>query len=260
MKALPIQCQVSYSGERQSYIPGLFHAHIERVPRVEATMRELPRRRISARVPGDRSWRNLQCALPLTLPPKGITPLMSKVLLIVERSASSRVSMPTNIELGEMLGRGRQSVAKAFDRLVALGRLRVDVKHGYRRVYVVGKGGITGWGEHRLGHAPFSKNPRGTVAPAPEAAPQRLGRGDGFALLGVRVTDEFVYRNAVTPRSIASSNIRECQYILSEGNGSCTTYCKQKTMSGKSWCPQHYSIVYGKKQHPDVVLDSEKNY
>jgi hypothetical protein len=152
--------------------------------------------------------------------------------------------MPTNIELGAMLGRCRQSVAKAFDRLVALGRLRVDAKHGYRRVYVVGKNWITAWGEHRLGHAPFSRRPKGSVPDAAELTPpQRLGRGDGFGFLGVPQLQDYSYRRIVTAPEPTIGPARECQFISGEDSYS-PDFCKIKALPGKSWCSFHYEVVY----------------
>jgi hypothetical protein len=155
--------------------------------------------------------------------------------------------MPTNQELGAILGRGRQSVAKAFDRLVALGRLRVDSKHGYRRVLVVGKAIITTWGEHRLGHAPYSKNAKGTVPVAlPVVVPQPIGRAGGFAFLGVARGHDFAFKQAILGSTAQTPVPRSCQYITSPDEAYWPEFCGAHTLSGKSWCLEHYSIVFRK--------------
>lgn len=253
MIALPIQCQAvtlisvdsSSLDPKKNDLQGSFFGIF--LPIVRLDHRRTRDGRISARRPSDRSWRRLQTALPLTLPPKTVTPLMQKVMEIVRRTAFARLPMPTNIELGEMLGRCRQSIAKAFDRLVALGRLRVDTRQGHRRVYVVSKRCITGWGEHRLGHAPFSKRPKGSEPPPAESLPPpRYGRAEGFGFLGIPQLQDYSYRRIVMAPEPSCSPARECQFIVNTDTYS-VQFCKAPSAAGKSWCAHHYGIVYSKK-------------
>jgi hypothetical protein len=194
-----------------------------------------------------RSWRSLQRTLPyLSLPAKVVTPLMGKIFDIVKRISSAKTPMPTNAEMAEMLGRGRQSIAKAFDKLVALGRLRVDQRHGFRRVYVVGQCSMTSWGEHRPGHAPFCKNPRGTppeqiIARQPA---ERIGRAQGFGLLGIPSYQRYAYEHAVLHSPLDAGPSRQCQWITSLETATHPTFCGARSSAGKSWCPGHLAEVF----------------
>ncbi len=164
---------------------------------------------------------------------------MEKIFSLLKRRAEARLAMPTNIEMGEMIGgRGRQSIAKALDKLEALRRIRVDTKRGARRVYIPSRGAMTGWGEHRLGHAPFCTNPRGSVSVEKPPAPQSIGRGEGFKILGVSYADQYGMQ-AVIFSGEAPPPARSCQFI--EGGGG---WCNKKSMAGKSWCQDHFVIVF----------------
>ena len=88
-----------------------------------------------------------------------ITPLMQRVERTLARHASAYSPMPNNPILGELAGgHGRSSAYRALRRLEKLGRIRVERKHGSRRVTVVATGQTTDWGNARKGH---SNGPRG---------------------------------------------------------------------------------------------------
>ncbi len=207
--------------------------------------RRKPRRTRKSRHTGARAVQVMQQSLPFPMPVKIVTPLMQKVLDIVIRTAAARLSMPTNADLSTVLGRGRQSVAKAFDRLVALGRLRIDVKKSYRRVYVVAKQSITGWGEHRPGHAPFCRRKRGEheldLTPPP---PRSIGRGEGFSFLGISRLDEYDYRAALGSAQAPVGAARFCQFVTSPDGSYYTRYCGERSVAGKSWCGAHLRVVF----------------
>lgn len=171
---------------------------------------------------------------------------MQRVLDLVKRTATAKLAMPTNIEMGKMLGnRGRQSVAKAFDKLVAIGKIRVDVRHGRRRVYVVGQRMMTGWGECRVGHAPYSKRPRGAVKEkiiVPE--PKQIGRAEGFFLLGIESFRQYEYRRQIIGSQNTEKSALKCQFIVSPEDSYIPVFCGDKSEPGHSWCAAHKKIVY----------------
>jgi hypothetical protein len=206
-------------------------------------------RRGGSRRAGSRNWRTLQGSLPFSsLPTKTVTPLMQKILDLVNRVSFSKGAMPTNAEMAEMLGKGRQSIAKAFNKLTAIGRLRVDQRHGFRRVYVVGAARMTTWGEHRPGHAPFCKNPRGSVpAQIIKCAPERIERAGGFWLLGIPSYQRYNYQQAVLNHNLDVSPARNCQWIISSDEAATPEFCNVRSVSGKSWCGDHLEKIYRKK-------------
>lgn len=243
MNAVALQSQLSKNTFLCDALVFTAHTDFEVLfPEVPTARRRKRRVSRQARHVRGRAWRRLQGRLPFSMPVKVVTPLMRKILHVVTRTATAKLPMPTNAELGEILGHGRQSVAKAFDRLVALGRVRVDVRTSYRRVYVVSKQIITGWGEHRPGHAPFSKHRRGELVL--DLAPRRLGRADGFSFLGIPSAEELSYRVAITGQKQEIAPARVCQFILSDATAYWPRFCGLDTIVGKSWCEGHYRGVF----------------
>jgi hypothetical protein len=170
---------------------------------------------------------------------------MGKIYDLLKRRAAARQPMPTNIEMGELIGgRGRQSIAKALDKLEAQRRIRVDNRRGSRRVYIPSIKEITGWGEHRLGHAPYCLNARGAPPARNVAAPKPVGRGEGFFLLGIYGSDEYSYKHAIFCDSGAVSASNKCQFINNDLENNGKTFCGKRSKPGKSWCDDHYSKVF----------------
>jgi hypothetical protein len=190
------------------------------------------------------NWRAAQLALPFTMPTKVVTPLMQMVFDVVKRVAAARSPMPSNIRLGEMLeGRGRQSVAKALNRLAVQRKISMEQSGGQRRVLVIALGHTTGWGDHRIGHAPYSRTSREEFKSRPEViAPRALSLGDGLTFLGINPAHETAFRAALTRPERGADSARSCQYMADDAG-----VCGDRSMPGKSWCGAHYKIVFGKR-------------
>lgn len=189
--------------------------------------------------------------LPATLPrpaasrrrPIVITPLMEQVEQIVCRVAAARHPMPGNPALGELAGgRGRQSAARTLDRLVALGRIRIEVQDGQRRVHAIVTGHVTGWGPFATGtHAPFSTNPKGT---APLPAPVRLD---------YKPVENTPFRYRSEPAKLVPTGpASTCQWPLWDDGRKATEtphFCDKPTVTDArgrrtSWCRGHFATVW----------------
>jgi len=92
-----------------------------------------------------------------------ITPMMAAVEAVVRRHAAASLEMPSNPVLGQLIGgKGRQTAWRALAKLVAAGRLLIEVKDGRRRVWVRDTGHHTDWGAYSVSpHAPYTVSKRG---------------------------------------------------------------------------------------------------
>jgi hypothetical protein len=182
-----------------------------------------------------------QIVLPLVTPKSVFTPLMAEVERILIRIAQVRGDMPNNPVLGQRAGgRGRSSVDRALRRLARIGRIRLEVEPGRRRVHLLAHDGlVTGWGEARPGHRPFCSRPKGTTAPivktrAPDSQPLPASAGTIPALASLAGMEW-------TPPAVAHGATRTCQWPM-WGDDERPTYrfCDAATARSDScWCEGH---------------------
>jgi hypothetical protein len=160
-------------------------------------------------------------------PSPAITPLMLRIETVITRLAATRQAMPGFAALAERAAaQGRQSAAKAFDRLVAIGRLAIEARPGERRIVVVISGERTAWAPWSPGHRPFSAHARGQP---PALRPRRPDyRPDG--------SSQFRYKTEVVAL-VPTFPARTCQNPR-WGWGARPThrYCEQPSVHGTSWC------------------------
>ncbi|WP_156038076.1 hypothetical protein [Acidiphilium angustum] len=189
----------------------------------------------------------VQLPLPIPLPRCTLSDLAQEVLVIVTRLAEGRIEMPTYPVLGIMASnRGRQSVAKAFDRLVNLGLVRVETRRTTRRVLVVGTGNFTGWGEWVDGHAPHSAPSQAPLDPTAIVAVEGVRRPSPMTPEGEMTVAQYLRS---LPRPTARPDpgpSRNCQYIKGEISRGVVEFCNAKSRNGKSWCDDHLKIVFDK--------------
>jgi hypothetical protein len=203
-----------------------------------------------------------QKVLPLRLPEYSLSDLALEVLTIVTRLADARISMPSYPVLAEMASnRTRQSVAKAFDRLVNLGFCRVEFRSRERRVLIVATGQITGWGAFIAGPAPFGGRKRiPTQAAALRRGKAPLAAGNAVQLPTAPapgaptpvVFEEPATCFATQPaaRFLAEpiGPSRKCQFPIAQvPGGRQWVFCEAHSMPGKSWCAEHFDVVYVRK-------------
>lgn len=190
----------------------------------------------------------VQLPLPVALPRYSLSDLAQEVLVIVTRLAEGRIPMPSYPVLGEMASnRGRQSVAKAFDRLVNLGLIRVEVRNASRRVLVLGIAQFTGWGDWVQGHAPNTAPMQQPLES--QAQPETPVVASAFASAVVPIVPEQTFaaylRSLPRPVKVADPGpARECQFILAEYGHSGVQFCGARSAPGKSWCDVHRRVVF----------------
>ena len=121
--------------------------------------------RVSDGVPGPRIR-----MVPASPDQGSITAKAERVLDAVLSLARTGSLMLNNPQLDERVGGGgRSSASRALKKLQAAGWILVEMGDRRRRVHIVGTNLCTGWGEARLGHAPFSKERRGEPASASQS-------------------------------------------------------------------------------------------
>jgi len=176
------------------------------------------------------------------LPDVPLTPVMAQVEAAVRRRAIARQPMPGNPVLGELIGgRGRQTAARALDRLIKAGRLRLEIGDGRRRVVLPDTGQATGWGPYAKGvHAPHSRRPRGTARRAkpvrPDIKPADVGEPARYRIEPARLV-------AVGPSATC------CWPLWPSGAISTDEYCNQPVTTearkkNRSYCPAHEANAY----------------
>lgn len=165
-----------------------------------------------------------------------VTPVMEMVEATVRRHAAAALPMPNNPTLGEMSGgRGRNTVWKALKRLVAIGRILIEVDGLKRRVWVRDTGQVTGWGDHYLRSAPYSVHTKG------EKAQERARRPDLSADL-----EGEPERLRVEPMKLVEADAADlcCWPMWGDGEQPTHIYCDEPVAPylqrrGVSYCEQH---------------------
>lgn len=176
------------------------------------------------------------------LPDVPLTPVMAQVETAVRRRAIARQPMPGNPVLGELIGgRGRQTAARALDRLIRVGRLRLETQGDRRRVILPDTGQATDWGPYAKGvHAPHSRRPRGAARTAKPVRPdiKRAEPGDPA-------------RYRIEPaRLVAVGPSMSCCWPLWDFGGNSTgDYCNKPVTTEtrnrkRSYCPEHENLAY----------------
>jgi hypothetical protein len=172
-----------------------------------------------------------------------MTPLMVQVETILRRLANAKAPMPNNPILGTLAGsRGRSSASRALERLASINRLRIERDVRHRRV-VFPDGAMTGWGEARPGHRPYSTNAPGTIPRPPVRRPLSPALPP-----------------SVPPGPpIFVGPAMNCQWPQwGDGVRPTGLFCGLPSQEGRSWCVEHTYVVHGvplgPKQHKYVKI------
>lgn len=184
----------------------------------------------------------LQLARPYPpLPHARLTPVMALVETTIRRHAIGRIAMPNNPVLGQLIGgRGRQTAARALDRLIRAGRLRLEIDGTRRRIVLPDTGQATAWGQYAKGvHAPHSRRPRGVVKRAKPTRPD-IKKADA----------RDVARYRIEPAKLVATkpSVTCCWPMWGGGRGRVGDFCDKpvttETRARKlSYCPEHEIVA-----------------
>lgn len=166
------------------------------------------------------------------------SPLMRELLEILRRAARLQAVAPTNAVLTIQTRAVRQTPARGVRQLADDGYFRIETKPQYRR-FVFPDGTATGWGDFRKGHAP---GPRRTTPPAV-----------------IRAPNSQPLRPLVAPApALRLRPARECQFLhwpddLRPPADIDAYLCQSASLPGKSWCEEHYAVVFLPRRRSDLL-------
>lgn len=166
--------------------------------------------------------------------PVVMTPITLRIEVLIQRLAAAGHEMSSNVILAGVLdGPGRETVRRSIERLLLAGRITIESTPGLRRATICATGLSTGWGKFvTTGHAPYSLHPRGSMPPKAVARPD------------YKPVENAAFRYRVEPqRMVETTPSPMCEYVI-ETPGKPDCACKEKSVSGYSWCLGHGKLIF----------------